>query len=101
MTAPLRFAAFAGAKPAFGLPTDPRGRHRPRADRPTGLTLATIGTGPRDLGDTVRRLREREPKLTPTADWRDYEGYRRVSRACFVMTWTLIFLIAGKTEGWF
>lgn len=101
MTAPFRPAAFAGARPALGLPADPRGRHRPRADRPAGLTLATIGTGPRDLGDTVRRLREREPKLTPTPDRRDYEAYRRLSRACFVMAWTLIFLIGGKTEGWF
>lgn len=101
MTAPFRPAAFVSAQPAFGLPVDPRGRHRPRADRPAGLTLATIGTGPRDLGDTVRRLRESETKLTPTVDRRNYEGYRRVSRACFVMAWTLIFLIAGKTEGWF
>lgn len=101
MTAPLRPAAFAGAQPAFGPPVDPRGRHRPRADRPAGLMLATIGTGPRDLGDTVRRLRESETKLTPTANQRNYEGYRRVSRACFVMAWTLIFLIAGKTEGLF
>lgn len=101
MTAPLRPAAFAGAKPAFGLPTDPRGRHRPRADRPTDMTLATIGTGPRDLGDTVRRLRENQAKLEPAEDRHAAETYRRIGRACLVTAITIIALVAGKTEGLF
>lgn len=101
MTAPLRPAAFVSAQPAFGLPVDPRGRHRPCADRPAGLTLATIGTGPRDLSDTVRRLRTNDVKLEATEDHRAAENYRRIGRACLVTAGTIILLVAGKTEGLF
>lgn len=101
MTAPFRTAAFAGAKPVFDLPVDPRGRHRPRADRPTGLTLATIGTGPRDLGDTVRRLREREPELMPQDAYRADQTHERLQHACIVTSVALSLLVAGKTGGWF
>lgn len=101
MTAPLHTAAFAGTRPAFGLPVDPHGRHRPRADRPTGLTLATTGIGPRDLGDTVRRLRESEPQLTPHDAYRADQAHERLQHACIVTSVAVILLVAGKTGGWF
>jgi hypothetical protein len=101
MTAPLRPAAFVSAQPAFGLPVDPRGRHRPRADRHAGLTLATIGTDPRDLGDTVRRLRERETKLTPQDAYRADQAHERLQHACIVTSVAVILLVASKTGGWF